>query len=155
MAWTKRFATLLKDFSGIREEFVAAAAISPGHLVEVTSAGKVQKHSTASGNVAPVMVALEDSMQGNDVADAYALNDVVQCAVLRPGDRVQMILKDGQNVAIGDKLESAGDGTVQKHVVDSTGVYYYKSIIGIAMAAVDMSGSAGADPSGYIDVMIV
>jgi len=154
MAWTKRFTTLLKDFTGVRDEAVAAGTISPGHLIELTSAGKVQVHSTASGNVAPVMVALEDSMQGNDVDDNYSANGLVQYAVLRPGDRVQMRVKDGQNIAIGDKLESAGDGTVQKHVVDSTGIYYYKSIIGVAMAAVDMSGSAGVDPDGFIDVMV-
>jgi hypothetical protein len=155
MSWTKRNTTLLKDYSGIREEFVAAAALSPGHLLEITSDGQVQKHSAAAGNVAPVLVALEDSMQGNDVDDAYSANNVVQCAVARPGDRVQLRLKDGQNVAIGAKLESAGDGTVQAHVVDSTGIYYYNTIVGIAMAAVDMSGSSGADPDGFVDVMIV
>ena len=155
MAWTKRNTVLLKDYTGIREEFVAEAAIAPGHLCEITTAGKVQVHSVATGNVTPALIALEDSMQGNDVADNYAAGAVVQCAVVRPGDRVQMKVKDGQNIAIGDKLESAGDGTVQKHTVDSSGVYYYKSIVGIALAAVDMSGSAGVDPDGFIDVMIV
>lgn len=154
MAWTKRNTVLLKDYSGIREEFVAAAAFSPGHLLEVTSAGKAQKHSNASGNVGPKIVALEDGMQGNTVDDAYSAGAVAQAAVLRPGDRVQLLVKDGENIAIGDRVESAGDGTIQKYVADSTGVYYPDGLVGVAMAAVDMSGSSGEDPSGYIDVMI-
>jgi hypothetical protein len=149
-----RNTVLIKDFTGIREEFVTAAALSPCHLLEITSAGKVQKHSTASGNVTPIIVALEDNMQGNDVADAYGSGAVAQTAILRSGDRVQMILKDGQNVAIGAKLESAGDGTLQAMALDSTGIYYHEQIVGIAMEAVDMSGSAGVDPDGFIEVMI-
>lgn len=149
-----RNSVIIKDFTGIREEFVTAAALSPCHLVEVDSAGKVKKHATASGNVTPVIVALEDNMQGKDVDEAYGSGAVAQTAIFRSGDRVQMILKDGQNVAIGDKLESAGDGTLQKLVLDSTGVYYHEQIVGIAMEAVDMSGSSGVDPDGYIEVMI-
>lgn len=151
----KTRAVLLKDFTDIREEFVAASTVSPCHIVEVTSAGKVQAHATAGGNITPVMVALEDSMQGNDIDDDYAAGAIVNCAVLRPGDRFQAILKDGESVSIGDELESAGDGTLQAHVVDSTGVYYHNSVKFIAMEAKDMSGSSGVDPTPYMDVMVI
>jgi homospermidine synthase len=144
----------LKKYSDVIEELVAHATITPGHLVELLSTGKIRAHGTASGNALP-MFALEDELQGKSISDNYGANDKVQVWIPYRGDIVNAILKDGQNVVVGDFLESAGDGTLQKHVADSTGDYLVNQIVGVAVEALDMSGSAGEDPSPRIAVRII
>lgn len=145
---------ILKNYLNVREELVANAAITPGHLIEVMSTGKVRKHASAGQNVLP-MFALEDELQGKGIDEAYAAADPVQCWIPQRGDIVYALLKDGENIAIGDFLESAGDGTLQKHVadVDSSNditTIYPLQIVGQAIEAIDLSGSSGTHPdSGY------
>jgi hypothetical protein len=149
----------IKKYTNSIEERDAAAAITPGMLLEYTSAGKVQAHSTAGGNALPIGFALEDELQGRDIDTAYAADDKVQCMVNQPGDHVYAILKDGENVAIGDPLESAGNGYLQKHVSDVESfesaeagsiTVYPNQIVGIALEAVDLSGSSGEESSGAL-----
>ena len=94
------------------EEITAAATVTPGYLLELTSAGKVQHHSTAGGRAVP-MFALEDELQGKGISDNYSANDPVQVWIPYRGDIVYAMLKSGENVAIGARLESAGDGTLR------------------------------------------
>lgn len=138
------------------EAKAADGTIKPGFLVYVTnaSADTVAKHATASGNVCPVMVAIEDDLQGKGIDDLYASGARVQCEVMLPGDIFYGLIADSQNIAKGDLLESAGAGTLQKYAADSTGIYYPKQIVGQALEAVNMSGSAGVDPSGRCCVMV-
>jgi hypothetical protein len=144
----------VKQFVAIQEEYVAAAAISPGHLVELASTGKAQVHSTAGGPAKP-MFAFENELEGETIDDAYAADDVVQVLVSIPGDQVNAVLADGENVSIGDYLESNGDGTLRKYAADtgsSAGELYDKpaSIVGLAMEALDLSASSGAESSGLL-----
>jgi len=145
----------LKKYQDINMEFVANAAITPGHLVELMSTNKVRSHATASGNALPKMFALEDELQGKEIDDDYAADDPVQVWVCQPGEVVNALLKDGETAVIGSPLESAGDGTLQVATADSTGVYYHNQIVGIALEANDLSGSSGADLTYRIAVMIV
>lgn len=144
----------LKNYSNVIEELVANAAITPGHLLQVLSTGKVQKHANAGLNALP-MFALEDELQGKGIDEAYAANDPVQCWIPQRGDVVYALLKDGENIVIGDFLESAGDGTLQKHIVDvdsskNITPEYTNMIVGQAIEAIDLSGSSGTHPtSGY------
>lgn len=144
----------LKSYNNVQEELIAAAAITPGMLLEFPSTGKVAKHSSAGQN-ALVAFALEDELQGKSIADDYAGDDPVQVWIPGRGDVVYALLADGENVAIGDFLESAGTGYLRKHVADSAGTIYPNNIVGQAMEAVDMSDSSGADPSGRIKVRII
>lgn len=157
----------VKDYLKVMDEYEANAAILPGNVVELMSTGKVRKHATASGNVA-VMVAVEDELQGKGVEDAYAAGDRVQCWTPQRGDVVLMILADGQNVVIGDFLESDGAGRVQKHTVETVAsadaqtvdTIYSKPIIGMSLEAQDLSTLDGSNSSleansQYILVKIV
>lgn len=119
-----------------REEALAAAAITPGHLIEETSAGKFQKHSTAGG-VAMRLFAEIDALQGNTLSDDYSADDLVSANVELPGNEVQAFLKAGEDVDIGDDLESAGDGTLQ---AVTTG-----EVVAQAREALDLSGSGDVD----------
>jgi hypothetical protein len=141
--------------TGLRKyEKVAVAAITPGHLIELTSADEVQVHSTAGGS-AERLFALEDSLQGNTITDAYAADDRVTYGAFNAGDQVYCLLANGENASIGSKLESNGNGELR--VVDtdaSVGEIGVASIVATALEAVDMSGSSGVDPNGRILVQI-
>lgn len=145
----------IKNYLNVIVDYPANAAITPGHLIELMSTGKVRKHSTADGDVVPVMFALEDELQGKDITDAFAANDRVQCWIPSRGDEAYALLANGENVVIGDKLSSNGDGTLKKHTVSSAGVVEYPEVVvATALEAVDMSGSSAADPSGRIRVRV-
>lgn len=139
----------LKKYSDVIEEYVAAATITPGMLLEYTSAGKVQAHQNAGQNVVQ-MFALEDELQGNGIDDDYSSDDPVQVWVPGRGDQVYAILKDDTvAVTTGDYLESAGGGYLQKHEADSAGaVEYPEAIVAQALEDVDLSGSSGEESSG-------
>jgi hypothetical protein len=145
----------IKKYSDHIEEIAAGGTITPGHLIAEGSAGTVVVHASAGQNAIP-MFALEDELQGKAITDNYASGDQVQCWIPYRGDQVYAILADGEDIAIGDLLESAGDGTLQKHVASSAGaVEYPLAVVAQATEAVDMSGSAGEDPDGRIIVRIV
>jgi hypothetical protein len=153
MATVVRNSVKIKNYSDVFEEFTASEAITPGMLVELTSDGKVKKHASESGNVLP-MFALEDELQGKGIDDAYAEEAQVQVWVPGRGDIVNALLEDGQNIAIGDYLESAGAGYLQKYVADSTGIYYPAQIVGQAIEAVDLSSSSGTHPVSGLRIKV-
>jgi hypothetical protein len=68
---------------------------------------------------------------------------------------VYALLKNGENASVGSALESAADGTLQVYTSDSTGVYYPNQIVGIALEALNLTGSSGEEPTYRIPVMIV
>lgn len=144
---------VLKHYVDVVKEYVAAGAITPGHLIELASTGKVQVHSSAGG-FAQKIFAFENELEGEGLANALAAGDRVQCYYMRAGDEVYALLKDGENVSIGDKLVSAGDGTLQKAAVDSSGTVVEETIVAIALEAVDLSASANT-AAGRIKVEIV
>lgn len=140
----------LKNYLNIFEEYTATAvAVNPGMLLELTSAGLVQAHSTAGGNVLP-MFALEDELQGNGIGDAYAVSGKIQVWIPTRGDQVQAILADGENASVGDLLESNGDGYLRVHVPvtadsDDAVTVVPNPIVGVALENVDLSGSSGEE----------
>lgn len=151
----------LKKYSNVIEEITATAvAITPGSLLELTSGDEVQVHATAERNVLP-MFALEDELQGNGIDDNYAVSAKIQVWIPGRGDIVYAILKDDTAaVVIGDFLESAGGGLLQLHVEDveswdsasvkGTVTVYSETIVGVALEAVDLSGSSGEESSGAL-----
>lgn len=146
----------IKKYSDHIEEFVADAGITPGHLVEIDSDGEVQVHATADGTVLP-MFALEDELQGKGIDDAYIANDKVQVWIPWRGDVVYALLADGETAVKGSLLTSNGDGTLKVYVpADSTDdIVAPQPIVGVAVTAVDLSGSSAVDPSARIEVRIV
>jgi len=141
----------LKNYSDVFEEYAAGAAIVPGSLVELTpaTADTVRVHATAGGNAIP-MFALEDELQGKGINDDYATGDRVQVWIPGRGDQVYALLKDEQDIAIGDFMESAGLGQVQKHaadVGDSTVGGVQNAIIGVAIEKKELSSAEGSESS--------
>lgn len=138
----------------VMEEYTATAvAITPGHLLALTSAGLVQKHSPAGGNVLPAMFAVEDELQGKGIDFPFAASAKLQVWIPTRGDQVYAFLKDGETAAIGDALESAGDGTLQVYDT-SSGNNPNNAIIAVCLIAVDLTASANAT-AGRIIVRII
>ncbi len=161
MADTRSKTILLLGDVIYKEAKATAATIKPGHLIEKVSAGTVQKHATAGGN-SQKMFAYENEGIGGTIDTEYAASTLVKYIIPVRGAEVNAILANGENVAIGDFLESAGGGELRKHdpILNAnssgdTAVIYPEAIVGIAMQAVDMSGSSAVDPSGRIAVEIV
>ena len=140
------YRTIVVVGEGIRKEALAAAAITPGHLVQYDSAGKLKVHATAGGFAARLF-AIEDDLQGNEIGDAYSSGNQVIAEALPPGAEVYAIIANGENIAKGDILVSAGDGTLKEADTDSSGTIVEQHPIAVALEAIDLSDSSAADPA--------
>ncbi len=105
-------------------EEIAGGTIKPGHLCEFYASGVnglVRVHSTAKG-FGENMFALEDPLQSQtsfsvkdrNIDISFVATESVPLAICGPGVMVYAWLKAGTAYVQGDKLESAGDGTLQK-----------------------------------------
>lgn len=110
----------------------AEQTITPGCLVERTSANKLVPHSTPGG-FAQRMIALESDPPVIDTN--YDTNDIVQYKICRSGDQVYSFLADGESVQIGDFLCSAGNGVFKKHTLTHDG-----NVLALALEAVEAEG---------------
>lgn len=138
MAQAQQVIELLTDEKGstIHNERAAAAGstIVPGDLVEVTSGDEVQEHSTAQG-AAQNAYALTDLPVAGTIDDTYAVGATVRYGIAHSGQEINgRVAVGAPAIAIGDALESAGDGTLQAF---TTGV-----ILGYANEAVDNSAGS-------------
>ena len=123
----------LKTYSNNTEEAVASVAVSPGHLLKRDSDGKFKPHDAALG-YAESLWATEDDLQGNSITDEYAIAARVFGYHAYSGDEINALFTASENIAIGDNLESAGDGTLQEY---TSGV-----VVAVAIEAV-VSAVAG------------
>jgi len=136
------YTVLLKKYVGIRIEHVAGGNVTPGHLIMLNSSNAVVVHNVAQGSALPKMFAVEDELQGKTITDVYAATNLVQCEIMLPGEEVYAIIADNQTISIGDKLVSAGDGTLQEATTPaSDGADYDGRFVGIAREAVTTSGA--------------
>jgi len=125
----------LKKYLDIIEEYTATAvALTPGMLLEITSADLVQAHSTDGGTALP-MFALEDELQGKEIDDNFAVSAKIQVWVAVRGEMVYALIADSETVEIGDWLVSAGNGKLRVAESDDN------SIVGVAVEAIDMTDS--------------
>lgn len=96
-------------------DLAASETITPGMLVDRFNAAGVirwRKHNVAAAACVPAF-ATEHSMANKGPDDNYLLNDLVEVSVMQPGAAVWAFIASGQNIVAGNKLESAGDGTLR------------------------------------------
>ena len=123
------------------EEFTATAvAITPGMLIEETSAGLVQAHSTEGGR-GEAMFATEDALQAHTKTDNYAVSALISTIFPYKGSVVNALIADGQDISIGDELISDGAGALKARSDASSGVTVQQTIA-IAEEARDLTGSS-------------
>jgi hypothetical protein len=101
-------------------DLAASEAITPGHLIErFNSSGTIRFRKHTGTSLAGSIYATEQNMLNKGVDDAYAANDLVEAVVGAPGTTIWALIASGQNIAAGNDLESAGNGTLK---VYSSGV---------------------------------
>lgn len=130
------------DFRHI-EHIVETATITPGMLCELNANDKVIRQAT-EGEKAEAMVAMEDALQGNTITDAYAIAARAMLGVFAKGSEANVLVKAGENIAIGDGLIAAGDGTLIEDGSEST-TSIEANIIAYALETLDLTASAAVD----------
>lgn len=144
----------IKTLYSLLKEGKASGAITPGHMLERTSTADTVKSHAVAGQMTR-LYAVEDELQGHEIGDAYTTANRVFFKAFLPGDEVYALIANGEDISIGDRLTSNGDGTLKKAAADSSGTVAEDEIAAIALEAVDMSDSSGADPSGRCIVEIM
>ena len=132
-------------------EYQAGGTITPGHLVALNSSGALVVHPTAGGTAPERMFALEDDAQGRGISDNYDSTTYknVRAMVCPPGTEVYAWLAANAAIAIGDKLESAGNGQLREHVgqqspITSPGVAVRTGqVVAVALEAKDSTSPVG------------
>jgi hypothetical protein len=139
-------------------EKIAAAAITPGHLVEVVpsggDAGQLRVHATAAGDAAPYfaiqsLVPSLSTSQTHQIDLAYADGDSVSWVIGHTGDMIYAwVPASATAIKDGDQLVSNGDGTLKKYVAQASNeggsaTYTIQQASVVARAAEDKDNSGG------------
>ena len=134
--------------NAIYEEFKAGGVITPGQLLEVNSSDAVVRHNSAGASQYGLFASIDTSLGSRDIDVNYASGEQVQCVWARRGMIINTLLKDGENISLGEFVESSGAGDMQAHLPDISNVTVFTSnIVGIGRQALDLSDSSGADPA--------
>jgi len=121
------------------EHDAGEAGIYPGMLLKLASDGDVEIHDDENGR-AEALFAEEDAVQGRTVSQVYTVDEVVSCILPMVGCEIRALIQDGQDISIGDRLVSAGDGTLKAlGTLDSEAIDVF--VIGVAVEACDLTGS--------------
>ena len=112
---SKRIA--LRGSPAVDEQEVSSEAITPGHLIELSSGAWI-KHGDAGLNAAPIF-ALERDEMGDTIEDDYASGDTVKSGRFSSAMKVNALIASGQNLSKGAYLESAGNGTLRALATDA------------------------------------
>ncbi len=135
------------------ENKAAAAGIYPGMLLILDSADKVAVHATEGGALGgEAMFAEEDALQGNTIATVYTIDEIVSVIIPNKGSVVNALIEDGQDISIGDKLISAGNGKL-KVTTDLESGETLANVIGIATEAIDLTGSNSSDTLSAVRIV--
>lgn len=113
--------TIMLKGDFIQSEFEANEILSPGHMVELLSTGKIQKNDTLG--VVPKLFALEQEYDGKEITVDYAEADTVIVTAVKSGNEVYAKLgANAPAIVIGDTLVPVAGGTLAKsvEVVDLT-----------------------------------
>lgn len=97
-------------------DFAVSESVTPGHLVERFNAAGVwrwRKHTITTATASPAAVATDQGMLNKGVDDVFALGDLAEVSVLHKGATAWMLIASGQTIVTGNRLESAGDGTLR------------------------------------------
>lgn len=131
-----------------REAIIASGeTILPGMLVELTSGGEWQVHSTAQGG-GDVLIADMNVIEQKAVTEALTAGGNAKAFVPQVGYTYNLILTDGQTIAKGDPLASAGNG---KLVAATTGTATPGVTLFIAEEALSPSGADGRIRARYVN----
>jgi len=102
----------------IRHHPAGVGTIVPGMLIEGFNNGGVyswRPHSAAAG-IAPAFIAIDEPILNQTLSTtgpAYGAGALIPVWPARLGDVAWMLIPSGQNVTVGDALQSNGDGKLK------------------------------------------
>ena len=137
-----------------QEENVAAeAGIYPGMLLTLDSANKVAIHADEGGALGgEAIFAVEDALQGKTIDDVYAISTIVTTVIPNKGSVINALIEDGQDISIGDKMISAGNGKLKVSTNLESGETL-ANVVGIATEAIDLTGSNSDDTISAVRIV--
>jgi hypothetical protein len=105
--------TIVLKSKGHHDEGIAGAAITPGMAVELQADGKYDQMTTAQAGALKrsVQIAKEDDKQGKTITDAYADEDILFFYSVMVGDHINLLVKLGEDIDVGDVLVVEGGGS--------------------------------------------
>jgi len=130
----------------VRETRILAENVYPGQLVQLNSSDEFELHTHAGGPAVPIVLDF-DFGQGKDVDEVVASGNQGFGFVPRRGEEAYVLVDHDENIAIGDFLQSNGDGYFSEQAVDqesSTG-YEGGTVLAVAKEAVNVTDSSGAE----------
>ena len=124
-----------------RKEALSSGAMSPGMAVKRTSASTdtVVVWPTADVKPSPLNILEENELQGAEITTAYATGKRVFFRTAYPGDYVEVLLANGEDVSKGDYLTMQASTGLFKKVTGS------EVKVAIALEAKDLSASSTTD----------
>jgi hypothetical protein len=132
------------------DEAELAGAYYPGTLCYIASTGKITEHTTEGGALGDEnLFLLEAALRGKAPTDQMTSGDMAQYLIGRPGVVVNALIASGGDIEIGDKLVSAGDGTLIDSGSVGSGVTAAR-IVAVAMEDVDLTASGASDTLGKV-----
>ncbi len=121
------------------------ADIYPGMLLVLDGNGEVGMHGTEGGTIGDeVLIAEEDALQGNTVDTVYEDDSIVSHLIPNKGSVVRMLLEDGEDVSIGEKIISAGNGLVKSYDNIGSG-RTVAHVLGVTIEEMDLTGSTATN----------
>jgi hypothetical protein len=100
---------VLKGY-GHHEEGVLGTIAAPGEAIELQGDGEYDRlvSVVATALKGGLKIVKEDALQGKTVDDAYAIGDTVFLYSPIQGDHVQVLVKTGEDIDIGDNIVVEG-----------------------------------------------
>jgi hypothetical protein len=113
MAASNRTIVLRGKDKGHHDEGILDTVASPGMHIQRAADDHFDKSPATSAELVKsgLRIVKEDDYQGKTVADDYAIGDVVFFYIPVRGDVINVLVKSGENLLIGDKVALEGGGT--------------------------------------------
>lgn len=128
-------------------KIASGVTVTPGMLVELDSNGEFILHA-AAGTGNDVLIADMNVAEQKKVDEDLTSGDTAKAFVPEVGCTYNVILTDGQTIAKGDPLASAGDG---KLVAATTGTATPDVTLFVAEESLSPSGSDGRIRARYVN----
>lgn len=130
------------------EEGTLSEALSAGDLLELGGSDDFQAHSTDGGVLDRVLVAKDMRGRGFTAGDDYESGEFISGIVANSGVGLHLNLAAGAdlgtaadaNITAGDRLVSAGNGTVRGFNTDDA-----DDVVALAEEDIDNSGASAGD----------
>jgi hypothetical protein len=89
----------------------AQAGIKPGMILKLNSNGELIKHITPNGSLGDeLLVATEDSLQGDSISDSYADGDIVSYIIPKEGTSFYGLVASSSILSIGGRVTANNGG---------------------------------------------